>query len=156
MQRTWISPQAYQRLQRELVTLRELLSTATADGDNDENTAAVLRAWQTRIYRIHDLLLNAVIGEDPPDDGIAEPGMVVTIRYDDTGDTETFLLGERSAEHGDMEVYSILSPLGAAIVGARPGERRTYRLPSGTVVAVNLLSAVPYGMHAADGRSVTT
>ncbi len=82
--RTWISPKAYERLQRELDTLRELFATAGADGENDESTAAVLRAWQVRIQRIHDLLLNAVIGEDPADDGIAEPGMVVTIRYNDT------------------------------------------------------------------------
>jgi transcription elongation GreA/GreB family factor len=76
--------------------------------------------------------------------------MVVTIRYDDTGDTETFLLGVRGAEYADMEVYSIESPLGAAIVGARPGERRTYQLPSGTPLAVTLLQAVPYGIHTAE------
>ena len=57
--------------------------------------------------------------------------MVVTIRYDATGDTDTFLLGVHGAEYADMAVYSIESPLGAAIAGARPGERRTYRLPDG-------------------------
>lgn len=151
--RTWISPQAYERLQRELDSLRELFATVGTDGENDENTAAVLRAWQVRTQRIHDLLVNAVIGEDPPDDGIAEPGMVVTIRYDDTGDTETFLLGVRGAEYGDLEVYSIQSPLGAAIVGARPGERCTYTLPTGAVLTVTLLKAVPYGIHTAGVNS---
>jgi hypothetical protein len=48
-----------------------------------------------------------------------------------------------------MTVYSIESPLGAAIAGARPGERRTYRLPNGAL-AVTLLKAVPYGLHTAD------
>jgi transcription elongation factor GreA len=95
-------------------------------------------------------LINAVVGEDPPDDGIAEPGMVVTIRYDDTGDTETFLLGVRGAEYGDMEVYSIHSPLGAAVAGARAGQRRAYTLPSGVTLTVTLLSAVPYGIHSAE------
>ena len=33
--------------------------------------------------------------------------MVVTVRYDDTGDTETFLLGVRGAEYVDMDVYSV-------------------------------------------------
>jgi transcription elongation GreA/GreB family factor len=97
-------------------------------------------------------LVHAVVGEDPPDDGIAEPGMVVTIRYDDTGDTETFLLGVRCAEYGDMEVYSNQSPLGAAIMGARPGERRTFTLPSGANLTVTLLKAVPYGIHTADSK----
>src|SRR6185312_15931095 len=105
------------------------------------------RARQARIQQIHDLLINAVVGDDPPDDGIAEPGMVVTVRYDDTGDTESFLLGIRGAEHGDSEVYSIRSPLGAAILGARPGERRTYQLPSGAQLSVTMLTAVPYGLH---------
>ena len=46
-----------------------------------------------------------------------------------------------------MPVYSIESPLGAAITGARADERRTYHLPNGTPLAVTLLKAVPYGMH---------
>lgn len=149
LQRTWISPQAYGRLQRELATLRELRETQAAA--TDENGAAVARAWQTRMQRIHELLVHADVGVDPPDDGIAEPGMVLTIRYDDTGDVETFLLGVRDAEYGDLEVYSIRSPLGAAIAGARPGDLITYTLPSGASLTVTLLEAVPYGIHAAEG-----
>ena len=112
-----------------------------------KTAAAVRRAWEVRIQQIHDLLINAVVGKDPPNDGIAEPGMVFTIRYDATGDTETFLLGVHGAEYADMAVYSIQSPLGAAIAGARPGERRTYHLPTGAALAVTLLKAVPYGIH---------
>ena len=78
--------------------------------------------------------------------------MVMTIRYDDTGDIETFLLGARGAEYSDMEVYSNRSRLGAAIAGARPGERRTYTLPRGTGVTVTLLKAVPYGIHTVDPK----
>ncbi len=145
----WISPQAYKRLQRELVTLRELPDTSTVGSAADENSLAVERARQVRIRRIHDLLIDAVVGDDPPDDGIAEPGMVLTIRYDDTGEVETFVLSVRGTEYGDMEVYSIRSPLGAAIAGARPGEQRTYTPPSGVVLTVTLLEAVPYGVHPA-------
>ena len=148
--RVWISPQAHERLHRELDTLRFLFSAGIADEDTDENAAAVRRAWEVRIQQIHDLLINAVVGEDPPNDGIAEPGMVVTIRYDTTGDTNTFLLGVHGAEYADMAVYSIESPLGAAIAGARAGERRTYLLPTGAALAVTLLKAVPYGLHIAD------
>lgn len=49
-----------------------------------------------------------------------------------------------------MAVYSIQSPLGAAIAGARPGQRRSYRLSNGPALAVTLLDAVPYGLHTAD------
>jgi transcription elongation GreA/GreB family factor len=55
----------------------------------------------------------------------------------------------RGAEHGDIEVYSIHAPLGAAVLGARSGERRTFRLPSGAESSVTTLKAVPYGMHTA-------
>ena len=40
-QPVWISTQAYERLQRELATLRELYTSASADGDTDENSDAV-------------------------------------------------------------------------------------------------------------------
>jgi transcription elongation factor GreA len=148
-QRVWISPQAHERLHRELDTLRFLFSAGIAD-ENDDNATAVRRTWEIRMQQIHDLLINAVVGEDPPDDGIAEPGMVVTVRYDSTGDTDTFLLGVHGAEFADMAVHSIESPLGAAIAGARPGERRVYRLSVGAAVPVTVLKAVPYGLHAAD------
>jgi transcription elongation GreA/GreB family factor len=68
--------------------------------------------------------------------------------YDDTGELETFLLGVRGVEDGDIDVYSIRSPLGSAIAGAHPGEQRTYSIPSGGAVRVTLLKAVPYGQHA--------
>ena len=90
------------------------------------------------------LLPNAIVGQNPPDDGIAEPGMVLTIRYDETGETETFLLGVRGAEDADIEVYSPQSPLGSAIVGARAGEQRTYATASGANAPVTVLKAVPY------------
>lgn len=57
-QPVWISPQAYERLQRELATLSELCTAAAANGDTDGNTTAVQRAWRARIQRIHDLLLH--------------------------------------------------------------------------------------------------
>ncbi|MGV9798209.1 GreA/GreB family elongation factor [Mycobacterium sp. NPDC003449] len=145
-QRVWMSPQAHDRLQSELATLRDLIATDAAD-DSDENQVAIQRARQTRIQHIHDLLMHAVVGENPPDDGVAEPGMVLTVRYELSGDTETFLLGVRGAEYGDLEVYSLDSPLGAALAGARPGERRDYQVPSGGLVPVTLLAAVPFGLH---------
>jgi transcription elongation GreA/GreB family factor len=143
----WLSPHAYEHLQDELATLRRLSTIATGDEDTDENATAIQAARRGRIQQIHDLLMNAVVGEDPPNDGIAEPGMVVTVRYDDTEETDTFLLGVRGAEYGDLDVYSVQSPLGAAIVGARPGQRRTYTTPNGRTLTVAMLEAVPYGVH---------
>lgn len=133
-QRFWLTPQAHHRLRNELTAL-------LARGQRVPDQTRDLR-----IREISDLLTHAVVGEDPPDDGIAEPGMVLTVRFDDTGETETFLLGVRGAEHGTIEVYSADSPLGTAVNGARRGEQRAYRVPSGATVRVTLLNAVPYGL----------
>ncbi|MBJ7884542.1 transcription elongation factor GreA, partial [Bacillaceae bacterium HSR45] len=34
---------------------------------------------EARIRQLESLLRNATVGEAPPDDGIVEPGMVVTV-----------------------------------------------------------------------------
>ncbi len=75
-----------------------------------KNATAVRHAWATRIQQLHDLLIHAIVGEDPPQRWDSRAGMVVTVRYDATGDTDTFLLGVHSAEYADMAVYSIQSP----------------------------------------------
>ena len=140
----WLTPPAYDRLQQELEALRRCVE---ASADDDPHAVAVRRAQQGRIQQIHEMLVDAVVGEDPPNDGVAEPGMVLTVRFDDSGDTETFLLGAREADYGDIEVYSANSPLGRALAGARPGEQRSYDLPSGVTQGVTLVSSVPYGLH---------
>lgn len=136
----WMTQQAKDRLLAELAEL-----SAPQDG-SDSADISEQQARQARIHQIHDLLSVAVVGEDPPDDGVAEPGMVLTVRYSDD-ETETFLLGVRDDDQSGLEVYSPQSPLGMAITGARPGEQRTYQVPSGASVTVTLLDAVPYGLH---------
>ena len=113
-ERVWMTRQAHTRLKTELAALRSRPSIEVPEDfmDYDDNLVANYAARQARIHQIQDLLTNAVVGEDPPDDGIAEPGMVLTVRYDDTGEIETFLLGVRGAEDADIEVYSMQSPLG--------------------------------------------
>lgn len=78
---------------------------------------------------------------------MALPGSVVTVYYDgDKSDTETFLIATRQEGVGDdkLEVYSPNSPLGHALLGAKEGEERSYKVPSGKTVTVTLVSAEPY------------
>jgi transcription elongation factor GreA len=144
-QRVWLTPAAHERLRDELATLQRWAVDVTDSADID--ALAVRRAQQGRIQQIHEMLVNAVIGEEPPNDGIAEPGMVVTVRFGGTEDTDTFLLGTRGADYGEIEVVSVNSPLGAAITGARVGDTRGYQLPNQTTQDVTVLRAVPYGLH---------
>ncbi|GGL40738.1 GreA/GreB family elongation factor [Nocardia jinanensis] len=141
----WLTPDAHDQLRTELADLLAADTTGRAENSDPDDRVTARHQRLARITHIRDLLSNAVVGQDPPDDGIAEPGMVLTVGYDGTDDTETFLLGSRDGEQGDLEVYSPDSPLGAALTGARRGEQRTYRIPNGTEIRVTLLEAVPYG-----------
>ena len=73
--------QAHARLQNELAALRSHPNIEVPDDfmDYDDNLVANYTARRARIRQIQDLLSNAVVGEDPPDDGVAEPGMVLTV-----------------------------------------------------------------------------
>lgn len=146
-----MTPQRYKRLQNELAALRSRRSIEVlADYlDYDANLLTHRVARRARIRQIKELLTKAVVGGEPVGDPIAEPGMVLTIRYDDTGETETFLLGRRGAENVAIAVYSMASPLGRAIAGAHPGEQRSYAIPQETERPVTLLDAMPYEQYAA-------
>jgi transcription elongation factor GreA len=152
IQRIRMTHQDYIRLHGELAALRSRRSVEVPDDfmDYDANLLARHSARQERIREIEDLLTNAVVvGEEAVFDPVAEPGMVLTIRYDDTGDTETFLLGRPDVDDPDIKVYSMASPLGRVIAGARPGDQRVYAIPAETGRVVTLLKAVPCGTYMA-------
>jgi transcription elongation factor GreA len=80
--------------------------------------------------------------------------MVLTVRFDDECGTEVFLLGVRDgADLDGLEVCSPGSPVGAALLGARQGEERSYVDPTGGIRRVLLVRAVPYGPHHNGARS---
>ncbi|MCV7309183.1 GreA/GreB family elongation factor [Mycobacterium paraffinicum] len=150
-----ITPQHRRRLQDELAVLRSRRSIEVPDDamDYGGHRAARPAARGKRIREIEDLLATAVVRDDPARERIAGPGMVVTIRYDASGETETLLLGRRGAEGADIHVYSMASPLGRCIAGARPGEQRIYAIPHDTGRLVTLLKAVPYRAAPRDAQA---
>jgi transcription elongation factor GreA len=156
---TWLTQDAYDRLKAELdelVAQRPVLAAEInaprEEGDLKENGGYHAARdeqgkQEARIRQLQELLRNAKVGVRPADDGVVEPGMVVTISYDgDDEDQETFLLGSREeGAHGSLQVYSPQSPLGAAILGATRGEAREYELPSGKIQKVTVLDTKPFG-----------
>ncbi|WP_409182379.1 GreA/GreB family elongation factor [Amycolatopsis sp. VS8301801F10] len=146
--RPWLTADAHARLAAELAALQREPGLDEGAAEHDRLDRRQHR--QARIRQLQDLLRNAVVGEDPPDDGIAEPGMVLTVRYDDGG-VETFLLAARAEAAAGLEVCSPDSPLGRALHGAKPGEQREYEVPSGALVRVTLVEAYPYGRYRNDG-----
>ncbi|OBG79427.1 GreA/GreB family elongation factor [Mycobacterium sp. E3305] len=142
----YITSRQRRRLQDELAALRSQRSIEVPDDamDYGGDRAARPAARRERIREIEDLLATAAVRDDPARERTAGPGMVLTIRYDASGETETLLLGRRGAEDADINVYSMASPLGRCIAGARPGEQRIYAIPHETGRLVTLLNAAPY------------
>jgi transcription elongation factor GreA len=155
---TWLTQEAHDRLQAELdqlVAQRPVIAAEInarrEEGDLKENGGYHAARdeqgkQEARIRQIQELLRTAQVGVPPADDGIVEPGMVVTVAYDgDEDDQETFLLGSREeGVHGSLQVYSPQSPLGEAILGASRGEAREYVLPNGRTQKISILEVKPY------------
>lgn len=140
-EQVWLPRDAHERVAGELAALLAEREACTADtGD-----VSAQEQREMRIRHLRDVVRSAVVHE-PPDDGVAEPGMVLTVRFDGDDATETFLLGGRegAAPSGDLELCSPRSPLGRALAGAVSGEQREYAAPDGTRMRVTLVSAVPH------------
>jgi transcription elongation factor GreA len=153
---TWLTQDAYDRLRGELehlsgpgrTELAKKIEAAREEGDLKENggyhaAKEEQGKQEARIRQLTELLQNAKVGEPPADDGIVRPGMIVTVRFSD-GDEQKFLLGSREVDMGDLDVYSEKSPLGAAILGKKPGQDASYELPSGAKITVTVVSATPF------------
>lgn len=154
---TWLTQEAYDRLKHELDELianrpvmAAEINARREEGDLRENGGyQAAREEQgkqeARIRQLQELLREAKVGEAPTREGIAAPGMVLTVRYEGDDETERFLLATREeGAHGALEVYSPNSPLGEALLGAKDGETREYTLPNGSTMKVTLIKAVPY------------
>jgi transcription elongation factor GreA len=153
---SFLTQEAYDRLKAELeqlsgegrIEIARKIEEAREEGDLKENggyhaAREEQGKMEARIRQLSELLHNAVIGETPPDDGIVEPGMLVTVEI--FGDKEQFVLGNREiADGSDLQVFSEKSAMGAAIIGKAVGETTSYVAPNGKTVEVKVLQAKPY------------
>jgi len=139
---TWLSQEAHDRLQAELEELTTrgrkqitaAIEEARAHGDLKENAEyhsakEEQGQMEARIRQLQTLLRDAKVGEAPPADAVA-PGLIVTV--DIEGDEETYLVGSREDSHDEHEVLSASSPIGEAILGAKPGDTVEVHAPAAT------------------------
>ena len=155
-QASFLTQAAYDRLKSELEDLSgpgrteiaKKIEAARAEGDLKENggyhaAKEEQGKMEARIRQLTQLLETAKVGETPPDNGVVEPGMLVTVEM--FGDEETFLLGHREIkDDSDLEVFSEQSPLGRAINGKKVGDSASYETPAGKTVQVKILKAAPF------------
>ncbi len=152
---TWLTQEAYDRLKAELADMSgprrteiaARIAAARDEGDLKENggyhaAREEQGKLEARIRELTEKLRNDQIGT-PADDGVVEPGMVVTAVV--AGDEMRFLLGSREIAGGtDIDVYSPTSPMGAAIIGHAAGDRVTYTAPNGREIVVEIVEATPF------------
>ena len=155
-QQTWLTQEAADRLAAELANLEtegrteviKKIEAARAEGDLKENGGYhAARDEQgkieARIRQLKQMLENATIGAPPASaDGVVGAGMVVSAIVAD--DEMRFLLGSREIATDDLDVYSEKSPLGAAVLGAKIGDKVSYTLPNGKSISVEILGAEFY------------
>ena len=140
---SYLTQEAFDRLKAELdqlsgtgrTEIAKKIEAARDEGDLKENggyhaAKEEQGKMEARIRQLTQLLENSIVGTKPADDGIVEPGMVVTVEM--FGEDVEFLLGSREiAEGTDLEVYSEKSPAGRLPSTARrSAPRRPTRPPT--------------------------
>ena len=128
----WLTQEAYDKLQAELEDLKgpvrqeiiEQISAARDEGDLKENGGYHAAKdeqgkLEARIRQLEDMLRRAEVGETPADDGVVEPGMVVTVPTSPatTRPRSSSSAPARSPRTTTLDVYSPQSAMGAAIIG---------------------------------------
>lgn len=140
--KTWLTPAAQQKLQDELAHLtsdgraviEKRISDARDHGDLRENaeydTAKNDQGlMEARIRQITSILDNAEIAE-VVDSGKVEVGSIVAV-IDDDGDEHEFLVAPQENKVTGLLLASPSSPLGGALLGAKPGDKVSYEAPGG-------------------------
>lgn len=136
-----LSRAAYDRLKAELeeltgegrIDIARKIEAARALGDLSENgdyhaAKDQQGKMEARVRQIEAILRDAkVVDERPVGDAVAV-GSVVSIRFAGDDDVERYLVGSIEERVDDLEVVSPGSPLGSALLGAKPGEERSYEV----------------------------
>lgn len=127
------------------VEIARKIETARALGDLSENgdyhaAKEEQGKMEARIRQISAVLADAVVVDERTRGGDrVTVGTVVHLRFASDDDVERFLVGSIEERHDDLEVLSPGSPLGRALMGAAPGDRRTYEV-NGRTLEVEIVS----------------
>ncbi len=151
---TWLTPAAHRKLIDELeeltttgrVEISERIAEARSHGDIRENAdydAAKNEQglMESRIRKIQHVLQTSEVREPTASDTVAV-GSVVKIRRADGDEMEVFV----AAPENKVDAYMLASPsspLGAALLGAGPGDEVNYEAPGGKF-SVTVVSFRPF------------
>lgn len=125
--------------QRAQVALESIPATGAGDAaDHAGNIEALVRLGEldARIA-VLQVQLQAPEADSVPA-SVAELGSLVRIRFDDDAETQDYLIGLVEQAGSGVEVITPTSPLGSVLLGARPGDRLSYKVASGAIMHVTL------------------
>ena len=124
-QRAWLMEETSGRARIELVELLILRAIGSfVECSGEEHCARRIRGLQ-------GLFGDAVVGYVPPEDGIAEPGTVLTVRYNADELNARFLMADREEVAEDDLPQS---PLGTALNRVNAGDRRNLSICGGNAL----------------------
>ncbi|WEV73018.1 transcription elongation factor GreA [Bifidobacterium sp. ESL0790] len=149
-----LTQEAFDKLQKELAwrqgdyrdEITKRIATARAEGDLSENGGyqAAREEQGKNEGRINELIVklrNTKILKAPPA-GTVGNGSLVTVEL--AGREMTYVLGSRDiAVATDYDVISPESPIGAAIMGAKTGDKVSYKAPNGRDISVTIKDSKP-------------
>lgn len=147
-----LSPSAHAALQARLEDLQAQRAQTAIESippggsgdaaDHAGNVEALIRLGEldARISALQ-VQLQAPVAEAPAAQ-VAEIGSLVTLRFSDDDEDQRFLIGLVEQAGPGVEVITPTSPLGAVLLGARPGDELTYRVASGASMTVTLVEIV--------------
>ena len=156
-QQTWLTQEAYDRLQAELdhlsgparTEIAAKIEAARDEGDLKENGGYHAAKEEQgkmdgRRRQLVELMRDAFTGPPPTSADSIAPGALVSVDYGD-GEIERFLFGSRENANTDggkielngevLDVYSPESPIGQALAGRAKGDEVTFG-PRSIVVKV--------------------
>ena len=146
-----LSQTAFDRLKAEYddlttrgrIEIARKIETARELGDLSENgdyhaAKEEQGHMEGRIAHLGAMITNAEIVEVSEDSDEVVAGSIVALRYDGDDEAERFLVGSIEERHSDLDVISLGSPLGAALLGAHAGDTVEYATPTGTTLSVTL------------------
>jgi transcription elongation factor GreA len=142
VRQTWFTRAALDQVKRELAAL---INERHADDVEGRDIAGDIHR-EFRIRYLQGLVQTALV-QEAPDDGVAQPGMVITVRYAGEDATETYLMAnqeEFASADPSIEVCSPQSPLGMALLGATACDEGEFATPDGQRVRVTVLGALPH------------
>ena len=153
---TWLTQKQFDRLTAELeelsgtgrIEIAKKIEVAREEGDLKENggyhaAKEEQGKMEARIRQLTQLLRHAEVGAAADTHGTVAAGTVVTAKL--AGNDTKFLLGSREMAAGtDLDVYSEQSPLGAALLGAKAGDTRSFTAPNGRTITVTVEAVEAY------------